>query len=217
MTFWNPARTESLQAPPHWKCGGISNISHWQKDLTACVHAQARLLFSHLFIYLFPCLFLCPPPPTSPPFIRELPDWIKSTSNSKVLFYFFFTLSQTSSVEGGGKKKKQSVWLEISDSTAFPDIPLYVSNQQLNVNASLAPVGTIGAESVCVCLTPKCLKCPLSALLSSPPPLPSRLYSFFFPLTLLLLYMQKTQHQVCGSADWTHLLQTLASVPSPVR
>lgn len=120
-------------------------------------------------------------------------------------------------LRGGGKKKKQSVWLEISDSTAFPDIPLYVSNQQLNVNASLAPVGTIGAESVCVCLTPKCLKCPLSALLSSPPPLPSRLYSFFFPLTLLLLYMQKTQHQVCGSADWTHLLQTLASVPSPVR
>lgn len=133
---------------------------------------------------------------------------------------YSFTLSQTSSVEKvrrGGKKKKQSVWLEISDSTAFPDIPLYVSNQQLNVNASLAPVGTIGAESVCVCLTPKCLKCPLSALLSSPPPLPSRLYSFFFPLTLLLLYMQKTQHQVCGSADWTHLPQTLASVPSPVR
>lgn len=31
---------------------------------------------------------------------------------------------------------------------------------------SLAPAGVIGPESVCVCLTPKCLKCPLSAPLS---------------------------------------------------
>lgn len=64
------------------------------------------------------------------------------------------------------KKAWVSVWLEISNSAASPDILFYVSNQQRNVNVSLAPARAIGAESVCVCLTPKCLKCLLSASLS---------------------------------------------------
>lgn len=172
----------------------------------------------YLYIY-FRASFFAPHHQPHPHLFGSCQIGSKAHQIQRYSFTFFLLYHRRLQLRGvgGGKKKKQSVWLEISDSTAFPDIPLYVSNQQLNVNASLAPVGTIGAESVCVCLTPKCLKCPLSALLSSPPPLPSRLNSFFFPLTLLLLYMQKTQHQVCGSADWTHLLQTFASVPSPVR
>lgn len=193
MTFWNPARTESLQAPPHWKCGGISNISHWQKDLTAGVHTQARLLSSLFFLLFFSVPLSLPPPhPLHPPHLSgSCQIGSKAHQIQRCSFYSItdvFTWRKKKK-----KKKKQSVWLEISDSTAFPDIPLYVSNQQLNVNASLAAVGMIGAESVCVCLTPKCLKCPLSALLFFFPPL---LYSFSFPLwlTLLLMYMQKTQH-----------------------
>lgn len=46
-----PARTESPQAPPHCKCVAISNISHWQKDLTAGVGTEAWLLFTHLYLH----------------------------------------------------------------------------------------------------------------------------------------------------------------------
>lgn len=117
------------------------------------------------FIYLI----LCPPP--SPPYFRVLLDWIKSTSNSKVLFSSItelLHLKRYAQKEKKYKKKNKhvSVWLEIWDSTESPDILFYVSNQQQNVNVSLAPARAMGAESVCVCLTPKCLKCPLSARLS---------------------------------------------------
>lgn len=59
MTFWTPAKTESLQAPPHWKCGGISNNSHRQKDLTTGVHTQQLPPPPHTSpIYLFMVLFI---------------------------------------------------------------------------------------------------------------------------------------------------------------
>lgn len=135
-------------------------------------HTQARLLSSLLFIY-FSVSFFTPHKFGS----------CQIGSKAHRLQMYSFTLSQTSPLEevcsqkagGGGenkKKKSQSVWLEISNSTDFPDILLYVSNQHLNANVSPARARVIGPESVCVCLTAKCLKCPLSAPLSSSLPAP---------------------------------------------
>lgn len=150
MTFWTPARTESLQAPPQWKCGGISNISHWQKDLTAGVHTQARLLFFFFNIYIYISVSLSF---FAPHKFRSCQIGSKAC---RLQMYSFYSIANFSAWRYALAWKKRA-WLEIWNSTDFPDVLLYVSNQLLNVNVSLAPVGVIG---------PKCLKCPLSAPLS---------------------------------------------------
>lgn len=114
------------------------------------------------FIYLFLCPFLYTQPPSAPDIFGSC----QIGSKAHQLQMDPFSLSQTSPLEEVCSQKKASVWLEIANSTDFSDTLLYVSNQHLNLNVSLAPAGVIGPESVCVCLTPKCLKCPLSAPLS---------------------------------------------------
>lgn len=172
MTFWTPARTESLQAPPHWKCGGISNISHWQKDPTAGVHTHKPDSSPPFYLYISLSLSL-PPINLGVARLDQKRIHFKCTL---LLYHKLLHLKRYAhrrrGVGGRRKKKSQCVWLEISNSTDFPDILLYVSNQHLNANVSPARARVIGPESVCVCLTAKCLKCPLSAPLSSSLPAP---------------------------------------------
>lgn len=189
MTFWTPARTESLQAPPHCKCGGISNISHWQKDLTAGVHTRARLLFSLLFIYF--CV---------PSFTPHILGSCQIGSKVDQIQRYSFTPLQMSPLEEVVSQKAECVIRNLKLHRFFPDILLlYVSNQQLNVNVSLAPAGLIGPESVCVCLTPKCLKCPLSAPLS---------FSLSIPLSFLWL--------CCWCICQRHNIRTLVQLIEPI-
>lgn len=154
MTFWTPARTESLQAPPHWKCGGISNISHWQKDQTAGVHTQAWCLFS-LLLYIFCVSFFTPHKYGS----------CQIGSKARRLQMESFTLSQVSPLaEVFQKKKKKKDWEFVITDFKLCRLSRHsssCSNRHPNVNVSLAQM--IGPESLCVCLMPKCLKCRLCA------------------------------------------------------